>query len=514
MRLAEERRRRDTAALLDRRQDGARPRLLESASSSAGAPTGTGTGSGAARGFATTASGTSVAERAPDGRRAVPCSSRSRRNAIDSRERSAAGRVTLTSASSSGRRGSPPWRMSSTATASRSIEPQDRRLAELVRLRAQPLARLLGRRGSASGTSPSCWTSISWRRCSIRSRTSRPRSCPRSESSSTYVSAPAVSRSITRSQSRKSASSSTVPSSSSTACTVTLFAGRGRELVERRDGVAVRAAAAARDERERLVGRVDRLGVGDLAQHLDEVLQARPLEDERLAARAHGRQHLREVGRAEDEDEVRRRLLDQLQERVPGGVGELVRLVEDVDLVAPLDRLEDDAVADLADVVDAALRRGVHLDHVERRARGDRAAGVAGAVGRRRRPLRAVEALGEDARHRRLAGAARPREEVGLAHRVGPDRVAQRPDDRLLPDHLGEALRTVLPVERGHVAIQAERRAALCVRRRARPARARPTPVCRQQASGEAARTERAESGAEGRAGEAGKRPGTPHTWE
>ena len=39
-----------------------------------------------------------------------------------------------------------------------------------------------------------------------------------------------------------------------------------------------------------------------------------------------------------------------------------MRLVEDVDLVAALDRLEDDAVADLADVVDAALRRGVHLD--------------------------------------------------------------------------------------------------------------------------------------------------------
>jgi hypothetical protein len=32
-----------------------------------------------------------------------------------------------------------------------------------------------------------------------------------------------------------------------------------------------------------------------------------------------------------------RRLLDQLQERVPGGVRELVRLVEDVDLVPPLD---------------------------------------------------------------------------------------------------------------------------------------------------------------------------------
>ena len=181
-----------------------------------------------------------------------------------------------------------------------------------------------------------------------------------------------MSRSITRSQSRKSASSSTVPSSSSTACTVTLLpvAEASWSSVETASRYAPRAAAG--DERERLVGRVDPLGVRDLAQHLDEILQARPLEDERLAARADGRQHLREVGGAEDEDEMRRRLLDQLQQRVPGGVRELVRLVEDVDLVAALDRLQDDAVADLADVVDAALRGRVHLDHVEGGAGGDR----------------------------------------------------------------------------------------------------------------------------------------------
>ena len=118
-------------------------------------------------------------------------------------------------------------------------------------------------------------------------------------------------------------------------------------------------------ERERLVRHVDLLRVRDQAQFLHELREPRPLEDERLAARAHRRQHLGEIRGAEDEDEVRRRLLDQLQQRVPGGVGELVRLVEDVDLVAPFRRLEDDALADLADVVDAALRCGVHLDHVE-----------------------------------------------------------------------------------------------------------------------------------------------------
>ena len=82
--------------------------------------------------------------------------------------------------------------------------------------------------------------------------------------------------------------------------------------------------------------------------------------------------HLREVGRAEDEDEVRRRLLDQLQQGVPGGRRQLVRLVDDVDLVAALGGLQHRALADLAHLVDAPLRGGVHLDDVERGAVGDR----------------------------------------------------------------------------------------------------------------------------------------------
>ena len=235
-----------------------------------------------------------------------------------------------------------------------------------------------------------------------------------------------------------------------------LRAGRRRELVENRLGVAVGAARAAGDQRQGGVGRVDPVRVGDAPELRHELGQPRPLEHEGLTARAHRRQHLAQVGGAEDEDEVGRRLLDQLQERVPGGVRELVRLVEDVDLVAPLGRLEDDALADLADVVDPALRGGVHLDDVERGAVGDRDAGVADLVRRRRRPLRAVERLREDPRHRGLAGAARAGEEVRLPHLVGRERVAQCPHDPLLADHLVEVLGPVLPVEGGHAPSKAE----------------------------------------------------------
>ena len=51
-----------------------------------------------------------------------------------------------------------------------------------------------------------------------------------------------------------------------------LLLRRGGELVERRDGVAERAARRPRDERERRVGRVDRLGVGDPAQQPHELV--------------------------------------------------------------------------------------------------------------------------------------------------------------------------------------------------------------------------------------------------
>ena len=50
------------------------------------------------------------------------------------------GRVTFTSASSSGSRGSAPWRMSSTATASRSMSRSTVGSRKLVRLLAQALA--------------------------------------------------------------------------------------------------------------------------------------------------------------------------------------------------------------------------------------------------------------------------------------------------------------------------------------------------------------------------------------
>ncbi len=95
-------------------------------------------------------------------------------------------------------------------------------------------------------------------------------------------------------------------------------AGGGGELIEGRDGIAKRAVGAAGDQRQGGVGCVDALALAHAAQHRHELLESRPLKDERLAARAHGGEDARQVGGAEDEDEVGRGLFDQLQKRIPG----------------------------------------------------------------------------------------------------------------------------------------------------------------------------------------------------
>ena len=61
--------------------------------------------------------------------------------------------------------------------------------------------------------------------------------------------------------------------------------------------------------------------------------------------------------------------------------------------------------------------------------------------------VRAVERLGEDPGERRLAGAARPDEQDRVRDPSGRDRVAERRDDRLLPDDLRERLGPPAAVE-------------------------------------------------------------------
>ena len=117
-------------------------------------------------------------------------------------------------------------------------------------------------------------------------------------------------------------------------------------------------------------------------------------------------------------------------------------------LVRAIERLVARALDHLANVVDAGIGGGVHLDDVGMPALHD-----LGAVPAEHRHVDGrrldgvglvVERAGDDARRRRLADAAHAGEHVGLRDAPRRERVAQRLDHGLLADEVVEALRPVL----------------------------------------------------------------------
>ena len=142
-------------------------------------------------------------------------------------------------------------------------------------------------------------------------------------------------------------------------------AGAAEQLVEHGQRVARRPRPGAYDEGQR--GRLDRHAL--LAAELGEVVAEQPRRDQPegvvVGARADGRQHLVGLGRGEDEPQVRRRLLDQLEQGVEALRGDHVGLVDDVDLVLVAHRREERLLAQVTRVVDATVGRRVDLDDVD-----------------------------------------------------------------------------------------------------------------------------------------------------
>ena len=231
------------------------------------------------------------------------------------------------------------------------------------------------------------------------------------------------------------------------------------QLLERGEGVAHAAAGMARHDADGLVVELKALLLAHVAQAALDVLVADTVEIEPLAAREDRLEDLLRVGGAEHEDHMRRGLLERLEQRVERRRGEHVDLVDDVDLVLAAHRGEVHRADDLlAHVVHARAARGVELVHVRMVALGDELALLAGAVGHAARgPLLArgigalaEQGLGEDARHGRLARAARAAEQVGMREAPLADGMLERGDDVLLPHDGVEGERAVFAVERFH----------------------------------------------------------------
>ncbi len=201
--------------------------------------------------------------------------------------------------------------------------------------------------------------------------------------------------------------------------------GEAHDLIEERVRVAQRAGRLLRDPEERLIVGVDRHLRGDLGELRLHLVNGNEAEVELLAARTDRRRNLVDLRRREDEDDVRRRLLDRLEQRVERAVTEHVDFVDDVDLVPSRGGREEHLVLDLAHVVDRRVRRAVDLDYIDRRSPGDLlAAGILlAAVGAR--SVGTVQRAGEDPRGARLPDTTRAGEEVCVRDAPGGQRILQ-----------------------------------------------------------------------------------------
>ncbi len=85
-----------------------------------------------------------------------------------------------------------------------------------------------------------------------------------------------------------------------------------------------------------------------------------------MGTRANRRNQFFRLGRCKDENHMRRRFFDDFQKRIRRTWSELVRLIDDVNLVATLHWGEKSFVAKIACVIYKAVRRCIKLDDIQR----------------------------------------------------------------------------------------------------------------------------------------------------
>ena len=161
------------------------------------------------------------------------------------------------------------------------------------------------------------------------------------------------------------------------------------------------------------------------------------MEVKALAAGENGRQQLVGFGRRQDEDNVRRRLLQRLEEGVGGLLGEHVDFIDDIDLVARLVGGVVHLLAEVSDFVDTAVAGGIDFDNVHSAAFGDCPAHVAFVAGLALAVVEAVDGFSQTAGRAGLAGAAGSAKKVGMRYLLTGEGVKQCLRNMLLSDYLG-----------------------------------------------------------------------------
>ncbi len=221
----------------------------------------------------------------------------------------------------------------------------------------------------------------------------------------------------------------------------------GAALIQQAQGVTERAVGHAGQDLCTVRRQVDLLRLRDLQKLLLHVPGQNALEGEPLAPGENGSGDLLQLGGSQNEQQMLRRFLHDLQQGVEGVPGEHMHLVDDVHPLFQHGGGIDRLLPQGAGVIDAAVGGGVQLRHIQQRTAVDAPAAVALAAGRAVHRMLAVDGLGEDTGAGSLAGAAGAGEKVGVSHAALRHLPLERIGDMGLSHHLGKGLGTVFAVQ-------------------------------------------------------------------
>jgi len=136
---------------------------------------------------------------------------------------------------------------------------------------------------------------------------------------------------------------------------------------------------------------------------------------------------------------VRRRFFEGLEQRVEGMIRQHVHFVDQVHLVAAAGWRVLHVIQQFTGVIHFGAGSRIDLDQIDEPPLVDLPARGANAAGVRAHPGLAIQRLRENAGDSCFAHAASAREQERVMHLAAVERIPQRAQDVLLPDHFGEA---------------------------------------------------------------------------
>ena len=224
------------------------------------------------------------------------------------------------------------------------------------------------------------------------------------------------------------------------------IARKRQALIRKRKRVAHAAVRRAGDQPQTV--RID--ACARFFQHrgevCDDMRDRQTVKIEPLTAGNDRRRKLLRLGRRQNEQHVRGRLLKRFQQRVERRGRQHVDLVDDEYAIFKLQRRELRLLDQRTHVVDAVVGRRVDLDHVRaarEREPARRTLHARFAVLRRETVDRARQNLCRA----RLARSARTAEQVGVGNLALPHLILENRGDMVLSDDLFEGLRTVFAIQ-------------------------------------------------------------------